>query len=53
MIKVAKTKNFTKRYNHLPKSVQKQVDKQIRNIFLDYFHPALNTKKMANGWWEF
>jgi hypothetical protein len=53
MIKISKTGNFTKRYVRLPKSIQKQVDKQIRNIFTDFYHPALNTKKMSSGWWEF
>ncbi|OGE00703.1 hypothetical protein A3J17_04070 [Candidatus Curtissbacteria bacterium RIFCSPLOWO2_02_FULL_40_11] len=49
---IAKTKNFTKLYQKLPKNIQKKADKQIIFLSKNLFHPSLNTKKMKgiNRW---
>ena len=54
-MRLAKTANFDKRYQKLPKSVQKQVDKQISYLEKDFYHPSLHSKKMSGftDWWEF
>lgn len=52
---IGKTKQFIKRYQKLPKSIQKKVDKQILFLVSDFYHPSLNTKKLLSyeDWWEF
>lgn len=54
-MKIAKTKNFIKRYKRLPKNLQKKVDKQIEFLAGEFFHPSLNTKRLVGfeDWWEF
>lgn len=54
-MQVAKTANFTQRYQKLPRSIQKKVDKQILNLEKNFFYPSLRTKKLRGyeGWWEF
>ena len=52
MIKIAKTKLFTKLYQRLPKHIQRKVDKQLLFLVQNLFHPSLETKKMGglNRW---
>ena len=52
---LAKTANFVKRYQKLPETIRKKVDKQISYLEIDFFHPSLNTKKKSGfpDWWEF
>ncbi len=54
-MRLAKTDNFTSRYQKLAKSIQKKVDKQIKFLEKDFFYPSLRTKKLKSysGWWEF
>ena len=54
-MRLAKTDNFTSRYQKLAKSIQKKVDKQIKLLEKDFFYPSLRTKKLKShsGWWEF
>ena len=54
-MKLARTATFVKRYNRLPKQLQRRIDKQITFLGKDFFHPSLNTKKMSGyrNWWEF
>ena len=47
MMKVAKTKLFTKFYQKLPSHIQRKADKQILFLAQDLFHPSLSTKKMS------
>ncbi|MBI4079473.1 MAG: DNA helicase [Candidatus Levybacteria bacterium] len=52
-MRIAKTKEFVKRYTKLPKFIQKKVDKQIRYLTTDVFHPSLKAKKMVGvHFWE-
>ncbi len=41
------SKEFKKKYKKLPASAKKQVDKQIRFIFIDFRHPSLKSRKMS------
>lgn len=52
-MRIAKTREFVRRYRKLPKSIQKKVDKQIRFLAIDIFHPSLRTKRMRGvNYWE-
>ena len=54
-MRLSKSKNFTKRYKRLPKSIQKKADRQILFLEKNFFYPSLKTKKMPGfkNWWEF
>ena len=54
-MRIAKTKNFLKTYQKLPKFLQKKVDKQIRLLEKNFYYPSLRTKKLEGfeDWWEF
>jgi len=54
-MQIAKTENFVLRYQKLPKSIQKKVDKQIINLSKNFLYPSLRTKKLKgfDDWWEF
>lgn len=40
------TAKFLKAYKKLPFQIQKKVDKQVKYLLLDMFHPSLHTKRM-------
>jgi len=42
------TKPFLKQYAKLPIRIQKKVNKSLRLLSQDPYHPGLNTRKMAN-----
>lgn len=45
---------FKKRLDKLPEPIRKKVQKQISFLLTDFFHPSLNTKRMAGeNRWEF
>lgn len=45
-MKIAKTKRFAKRYQKLPKTIQKKADKQILLLSQNIRHPSLRAKKL-------
>lgn len=45
-MKIAKTKNFTKRYKKLPLHIQKKTDKQLLLLSQNLRHPSIQAKKI-------
>lgn len=52
-MKVRYSKKFIKDYQKIPQNKQIKVDKAIKHITKDLYHPALNTRKMEGSHkWE-
>ena len=45
-MKIAKTKNFIKRYKKLPLKIQKKTDKQLLLLSQNLRHPSIKAKKI-------
>lgn len=45
-MKIAKTKNFTKRYKKLPLNIQKKTDKQLLLLSQNLRHQSIRAKKI-------
>ena len=46
-MRLERTKRFKKRYDNLPSSIQKQVDKQLGFLVTNFRHPSLKSSKMG------
>lgn len=51
-MRLAKTKSFTKKYQKLPKNIQKKADKQFIYLLNNYHHHSLRTRKMSEDIFE-
>lgn len=52
-MRIAKAKEFSRRYQELPARIKKKVDKQIMLLSTNLFYPSLRTKHMSGtNWWE-
>ena len=54
MMRIVAYERFRKSYQHLPSSLQRKVDKQLRFLVENLRHPSLQVKpiKGARGLWE-
>jgi mRNA-degrading endonuclease RelE of RelBE toxin-antitoxin system len=53
-MKVKAFARFKKSYEILPKNIQNKVDRQLKVLCEDFYHPSLHTKKIKgrSGIWE-